>query len=84
MNYNLFSKSETRQLRMLHTLYYSTEWITIKKLAFKINCSTTTIRDDIKFLNQEFKSSFHIETSNFGVRINFENHSGFFSIQKKF
>ncbi len=55
-----------RQLEFLEILYKENDWLTLKKLCVYLTCSEKTLRNDIKFINEEFYP-FQIETSSKGI-----------------
>ncbi|OHO43948.1 hypothetical protein HMPREF2705_07375 [Aerococcus sp. HMSC035B07] len=66
--YSVLSSAEQRQLRLLHILYRSTDWITMIELAEAIDCSDRILSKDLSYIENNFSSYLTIERSKFGIR----------------
>ncbi|KXY38627.1 hypothetical protein AT268_15020 [Bacillus cereus] len=67
---SLLNNNLRRQLQFLELLYEQDGWHTLGVSAQTLNCSERILRDDIKFINQEFQP-FQIETSIKGIMLTY-------------
>ncbi|OMH25159.1 hypothetical protein BK726_01860 [Bacillus thuringiensis serovar londrina] len=79
---SLLNNNLRRQLQFLELLYEQDGWHTLGVSAQTLHCSERILRDDIKFINQEFQP-FQIETSINGIRLTYPSqYSADFIYQK--
>lgn len=67
---NLLNKQEDRWFRFVETLSNSRDWIILAQLATILDCSTRSLKNDIRDLNKTF-DEFEIQTSIKGVKIEY-------------